>query len=368
MERNIMKLTTTVVGSYTRPDWLISEIHSSREDTQNPLRSESLEEYKQQAKILTIKQQEEAGIDVINDGEQGRTSFYEYLVEAAKGFRIHAIARPANPSLIDQVEYGETRKITRPLIVDKLEWRGQEPLTVRDARFLKRWTRNKTKITIASPSLILRRMWKPTEAYPSYDGAKDDVVRLSEKEVAGLVREKVDFVQLDAPELTTYADDRIDDVTMKEQMQNAVEVINRVVSNKIGSRIGVHVCWGNYRGTHRADGKLARIYPWLLDLKVNQLVLELASARHEEDIEVLREYPSKMEIGAGVIDVKTPDVEPVRVVQKRIKKLLELIDADKLWLNSDCGFASNFQSTLVPRSSCYEKLHALALAAANANN
>lgn len=216
------------------------------------------------------------------------------------------------------------------LIVDRIAWVG-EPVTARDARFVKEHTTRAVKMTIASPSLILRRMWRPSEAYPNYDSAREGVQKFTREEIEALLKAKVDFIQLDSPELTTYADESIGDNLLKEEMTRSVEVINNSLpTDQEGAKFGVHVCWGNYRATHRADGPLARIYPCLLDLKVDQLVLELASARHEDDIQVFKEYPSDKEVGAGVLDVKTPDVEPIRVVKKRIERLLNYVERDKL--------------------------------------
>jgi 5-methyltetrahydropteroyltriglutamate--homocysteine methyltransferase len=352
-------LTTSVVGSYTRPEWLIAAIRGSRNGESN---TESLEELKNQAKLLTIKEQEDAGIDVLTDGEQGRTNFFQYLAEGATGIEFGTPASlKGNLSVVDKVEFRDARNIGNPMIVGPLGWNG-EPITARDAKFAKQHTAKKVKMTIASPSLILRRMWRPNDAYPSYDSIRQDVEKFTRQEIDSLVAAGVDFIQLDSPELTTYADESVPDEVAKEEMAKSVETINKVIPHSSNVRTGVHVCWGNYRGTHRSDGLLSKIYPWLLDLKVDQLVLELASARHEDDIMVFKEYPSEKEIGAGVLDVKTPDVEPVRIVRKRIQRLLNHIDESKLWLNGDCGFASRFDTTLIPRSSCYQKLESLCLA------
>ena len=91
--------------------------------------------------------------------------------------------------------------------------------------------------------------------------------------------------------------------------------------------------------------------------------MELASARHEDDVQVFKDYPSKKRIAAGVIDVKTPDVEPVRLVKKRAERLLANVDSSKLLLSTDCGFAPSWDSDRIPRSSCYLKLKSLVLAA-----
>ena len=158
-------LTTSVVGSYTRPSWLIAAMQASRAESQ----SEPLEDLKKQAKLLTIKEQEDAGIDVLTDGEQGRTNFFQYLVEGTNGIQLGGMTAPTEKvSAVDKVEFRDARNIGNPVIVGPLKWVG-EPVAARAARFAKEHTAKKVKMTIASPSLIIRRMWRPSETYPSYD-------------------------------------------------------------------------------------------------------------------------------------------------------------------------------------------------------
>lgn len=358
-------LTTTVVGSYTRPRWLLN---ATQEHRKGLISTPELEETREMAKLLTVKEMEDSGIDMVTDGEQGRTNFYTYLAETCTGFgqRAPDAARPK--TMFEQVDWRHKSMAERPVVVDRVEWVG-EPLSARDCRFLREHTRKKVKITVASPSLILKRLWKPSSAYPTEDSFIDDLINLSVAEVKAIAAAGADFIQLDSPELTTYADDDIPQEIAAAEVEKSVELINKVLSSAgVGVKTGLHACWGNIKGTHRADGPLARIYPWLLELKVDQLVLELASARHEDDVAVFKDYPSGKEIGAGVLDVKTPDVEPVRVVKKRIDRVLRHVAPEKLWLNGDCGFAPTWDAEVVPRRSCYEKLRSMVLAAVEVRN
>lgn len=358
-------LTTTVVGSYTRPRWLVNATQDHRKGV---IATSDLEELREMAKLLTIKEMEDSGIDMVTDGEQGRTGFYVYLAEACTGFgrRTPETAQPT--SIFEQVDWRHKSMAQRPVIVNKVDWVG-EPLSAKDCRFLKEHTKRKVKVTVASPSLVLRRLWKPSTTYPTEDSFIDDLIRLSAGEIKAIAVAGADFIQIDSPELTTYADDEIPRESAAAEVEKSVDLINKVISSAgVNVKIGLHACWGNIKGTHRADGPLARIYPWLLKLKVDQLVLELASARHEDDVEVFKEYPSMREIGAGVLDVKTPDVEPVRVVRKRIERVLRFVEPERLWLNGDCGFAPTWDAEVVPRKSCYEKLRSMALAANEVKN
>jgi methionine synthase II (cobalamin-independent) len=92
--------------------------------------------------------------------------------------------------------------------------------------------------------------------------------------------------------------------------------------------------------------------------------LELANAKHEDDIEIFKEYPlpKGKRVFAGVIDVKTPDVEPLWLVEKRLEKAAKLLDTTSLGATSVCGFARGWYSYVIPRSANFQKLSNIAKA------
>jgi 5-methyltetrahydropteroyltriglutamate--homocysteine methyltransferase len=341
---------TTMVGSYTRPPWLIDAI---REQKAEKVSEDHVRVLKEQAKLLTIKEMEDAGLDMVTDGEQGRTSFYEYLTEQLTGFAVDS-SRPFADG---------TRNVSLRRAVAKVGFRG-EVTAVGEAEFLRAHTARKTKVAVISPN-FLADYWKPDGYYKTRDAFMEDMVKVSKEEARALAN-KVDCVQWDAPGFTRYTEPAISDADATKLIRQEVETLNSVIQSATfpaGSQKAVHVCWGNYKSLHQRDGPLLRILPELLDLKVDILFVELASARHEDDVDAFREYPTKMKVAAGVIDIKTPDVEPAWLVKKRAERLLRYIDAGKLILSTDCGYAPSWDSDRIPRSSCYLKLRSMALAA-----
>jgi 5-methyltetrahydropteroyltriglutamate--homocysteine methyltransferase len=317
--------------------------------------------YKEQAKLLTIKELEDAGIDIITDGEQGRTSFYEYLTEQLTGFTMDA-PRPGVG--------GSSRSASLRMPEGKVEFRG-EVLAAREAEFLKAHTRKPGKVAIIAPN-FLGRHWRAGGYYPTPDALMDAMVRVGQEEARALARTGIQYIQWDAPSFSRYTEPSIPRAEASRLMRDEVSVLNSVIqsaSYPAGTVKALHLCWGNYKSMHLRDGPLKQILPELLDIKVDLLLLELASASHEDDVDALKEHPpSGKMIGAGVIDVHTPDIEPVWLVKKRASRVLKHVDADKLLLTTDCGFAPTWDSDLLPRSSCFMKLRSLVMAAEELRN
>src|SRR5919204_352700 len=113
--------------------------------------------------------------------------------------------------------------------------------------------------------------------------------------------------------------------------------VNRAVEG-VTAKIAVHICFGNLSGRPFAAVRDFRnVYPALRDLAASQIVLEYAN-RGLDDLRLWREFPTGMELGAGVVDVKAFRAETPTEVAERIRRLLEYVAPGKLWLNPDCGF------------------------------
>ena len=347
---------TTIVGSYTRPSWLLGAYKTYHPRDGSPATNiDQLEQLQREAKLLTIKEEEDAGLDIVSDGEQGRTSFFEYLTEQLTGF-----AMSKSKPFSDGTRFLGLRKP-----VDKVGFRDKEPTSLKEAEFLRAHTKRKTKIAIISPNFLLT-YWEPSDYYRTRDSFLEDMITVSREEAKSLSG-KVDYVQWDDPMISFFTEARYSSEEARELTRDAVSNMNRVlqsVSFPAGMSKALHICWGNYKATHQADGPLSKIYQELLDLKVDLLLIEMASARHEDDIQVFKDYPdAKMKVAAGVVDVKTPDVEPVRLIKKRVERMLAYVPKENLYLTTDCGFAPEWDSDRIPRSSCYQKLESMAIAA-----
>jgi len=140
--------------------------------------------------------------------------------------------------------------------------------------------------------------------------------------------------------------------------------MNRVVGGIEGVRRGVHVCRGNWsrREDVHLQGNYGPMLPHLVQMDVDQLVLEMATPRAGE-IEVFKEYGNEKEIGVGVVNPRSDDVEDPATIVGRIEQFLRYFDPDKIFLNPDCGFGTFAERSLNPPEVITAKLRSISAAA-----
>jgi len=188
---------------------------------------------------------------------------------------------------------------------------------------LKANTERETKICITGPHSLAKRI--RNKFYPSEEGFALDLARVMNAELKELARAGARRIQIDEPYLSGFPDD----------LNWAVEAWNALVEG-VDSTIGVHICYGNRYGKPAWEGSYRYLFPRILDAKVQQLTLEFAR-RGGEDLDLLHEYKVPFEIGVGVIDVKTQAVETPEVVAERIRKALEFLPKERIFVLPDCG-------------------------------
>src|SRR5215467_14537304 len=119
-----------------------------------------------------------------------------------------------------------------------------------------------------------------------------------------------------------------------EDIKWGVKVVNTLVEG-VDAKIALHMCYGNRYGKPSWAGNYRYLFPTILETHVQQLTLEFA--RRGEDLELFKEFPNKLELGVGVIDVKTHEVETPEIVTKRIRKALKFVPAKRIFVLPDCG-------------------------------
>lgn len=147
-------------------------------------------------------------------------------------------------------------------------------------------------------------------------------------------------------------------------MKFAAELINRIVKGVDGIRIGVHVCRGNWSKQEEVllRGDYARLLPALERMKIDQFVLEYATPR-AGDIDVVGKTLSDRELGLGVVNPRTDEVEPVETIVAKAEKALEYYRPEQLFLNTDCGFGCFASRSVNVEEVAYKKLCAIVEAA-----
>ena len=365
----------TVVGSWPRPSWLLEAMKRKRPD---------LRSLQDEATLLAIKYQEDAGVDIVSDGEQRRDNFYSFICDRVDGIRLMSMAELLN-YVEDKAAFENLLRaldvpafaIKNPTVVGKLT--AREPLVLNDFRFLRQHTKKPVKVTLPGPYLLNRSTWVKglsEAAYPTRESLADDVVGILRTELRALAEAGADMVQFDEPVLTelVFAGKSATRTFMcaalaasaspEGELDLAVDLINRVVEGIRGPVLAVHVCRGNW--SQKEDillqGPYDPLIPYFSRMKIHQLVLEYATPRAGSP-EPLRQLPKGIQIGYGSVNPRTPDVELPDDIVARVRQVAEVVGPDRVFLNPDCGFGTFADRPVGTPDIAFRKLCALSGAA-----
>jgi 5-methyltetrahydropteroyltriglutamate--homocysteine methyltransferase len=328
-------LPVSVVGSHGLPGWVWLAREAMEAGRLGALDVRELLEDATQAALLD---QERAGIDVLTTGEMGRVRFIIGFYDRITGIRALAPPRELGPPLWDtNTPFELTDTIAAPGGLGIAE----------EFTLARGLTGRPLKATVPGPYTLMVPL-KLGGPYRDKATLLADLVAIVNAECKALVAAGADFIQIDEPHHGMYAG-TVHDVTRG---------INEAVAG-VGAKIAVHVCFGNLYGRpFSAVRDYRNLFPVLDDLKASQVVLEFAN-RGLDAPERFKDWPRRLELGAGVIDVKAFKAETAEDVAERIRAVLACgIAPDKLWLNPDCGFWET------PRWVVKQKLAALVKGAA----
>ncbi len=330
-------LTTTVVGSYPQPDWLVDRALLSKGVPRVRLRSiwrvpdEFLEQAQDDATRLAIRDMERAGIDVITDGEMRRESYSNRFATALDGVDAD------HPGVITNRTGQETLV---PRVVGPI--RRARPIELRDMQFLRRNTDRPAKITLPGPFTMAQQV--KNEYYRDAEDLAMAYAEAVNAEAHELQAAGADVIQLDEPWL------RNDPEGAKRY---AVPAINRALAG-LTVPTALHLCFGYAAVVKQQKPTGYSFLPQLADTVARQISIEAAQPRL--DLAVLAELSGKTII-LGVIDLADPAVETVDQVTARIRAGLARVPADRLILAPDCGMK------YLPRETAFGKLCALSAGA-----
>ncbi len=291
-------LPTTTVGSFPKPPYLLA---ARRKYRRGQLDQEGLRELEQRATREWIQRQEEVGLDILVDGEQYRADMVTFFAEELEGFRIAGMVRA----------YGG-RYYRKPVVIGPVG--RPRPLLVEWFRFAQSQTTKPVKVVLTGPYTLAE--WSFNEYYPTRRELVMDLARALREEVVDLVQSGARFVQVDEPAIHTRPE---------EDFELAREALTWITEGLEAYTI-VHICYGD----------LARIYPDVLRLPVDQIDLALAHEGYAL-LEVFRSHPFTRDVGVGVIDVFHHRVETVEEVVSGITRALEVFAPHQVSVSPDCG-------------------------------
>jgi 5-methyltetrahydropteroyltriglutamate--homocysteine methyltransferase len=329
---------TSLVGSYPQPDWLIDRERLAgrfpprvRATELWRVDPEFLLQAQRDAALLAIRAQEDAGLDIITDGEIRRESYSNAFATALDGIDIDnpgsALDRSGHPNPVP--------RITGPI-------RRRQPVLLDDLKFLKAHTSRAVKVTVPGPFTMTEQA--QNDFYPSKEEAAFGYAEAVNAEVADLFDAGADIVQLDEPYLQARPE---------AARQYGIAAVNAALAGITGTT-AVHLCFGYAAIIHDRPSGYSFL-PELAAATASQISIE--TAQSGLDCAVLGELPGKTII-LGVLDLSDATVETPEVIAGRVRRALPYVAAERLVLAPDCGMK------YLPAESAAGKLTALAQAAA----
>ena len=336
MPSSLPLFSSTIVGSYPQPDWLIDR---EKLKQQFPPRTRAKELWRIDPEWLTAAQddatrlaildQERAGLDIVTDGEVRRESYSNHFATALDGIDLDnpgkALDRSGEPVFVP--------RITGPI-------RRRHAVGVENLQFLKRNTDRLVKFTVPGPFTMSQQA--QNDFYASQAEAAMDYAQAVNAEIRDLFAAGADVVQLDEPYMQARPEQARD---------YGVEALNKALDGIDGTTC-VHICFGYAALIHERPAGYSFL-PELAKTCCSQVSIE--TGQSGLDCQVLETLPGK-QILLGVLDLSTEKVEGVETIKDRVRRALDHADAERILLAPDCGMK------YLSRSAAYSKLRNMAQA------
>jgi len=312
-----MLFPTTLVGSYPQPEWLIDR---ARLAGRLPPRVRAKELWRipeahlldaqDDATLLAIRAQEDAGLDIVTDGEIRRESYSNRFATALDGIDLDnpgsAIDRSGHPNPVPRIS-GAIRR--------------RHAVEVEDMKFLRRHTKKLTKITVPGPFTMTQQA--QNDFYETEEEAAMDYAAAVNEEIRDLFAAGADYVQIDEPYMQARP---------VKARQYGLKALNRALEGITGTTI-VHICFGYAAIIHERPSGYSFL-PELADCTCRQISIE--TAQSSLDCSVLTKLPGK-QILLGTIDLSDMNVETPETVAARIRRALPFVTPQDILVATDCG-------------------------------
>src|SRR5215471_16776307 len=316
-------LPTMGVGSYASPSWLLAARRVLRAGDAGPA---DMEEAIQDAIKIAIWDQEEAGLDILTDGEIRRQRFLWNVVEKLSGLKLIPAQRKLGVMSYDSAPRFET--------VERVSAPGGFGL-VEEYTYVHTLTEKPLKVCCPGPLTIALPI-TPKGGYPAGDYLPllYDLAELVNRELKQLVAAGATFIQVDEPSAAGR--------TPHLPIEETVKLFNKTVEG-VSAKIALHICFGNNQGRPAMKRTYKPLFPGILAVKADQFALEYAN-REMAELELWSQYAGDRELAAGVVDVKSMYLETPEDVAERIRVVLKHVKPEKLYLTCDCGFSASSRS------------------------
>jgi len=367
MKRSTDAILTTHTGSLPRPDDLVDLLYD--QESGQDIEVETLRDRVSRAVAESVRQQREAGIDVVNDGEMSKVAYSTYVNSRLTGFEGHVhVPRRPRPDAAAFPRYAEwnaqqqqgASRIKRFACLGPVRYIGQAALE-QDIQHLKSalepFESTEAFMTAASPGVISQ--FQPNQYYPS---DADYIQALAEamREEYEAIYQAGFILQLDCPDLTGLSRAAAPgqapvDLAMR------IEALNHAVANIPPERMRLHLCWGNYEGPHHLDVPLRDIIDEVLKARPMGLSFEGANPRHEHEWAIFEnvKLPDGKVLIPGVLDTTTNYIEHPELVAQRLVRYAALVGRENVIAGADCGFGTFAGTPMVHPDIVFAKLSAM---------
>jgi 5-methyltetrahydropteroyltriglutamate--homocysteine methyltransferase len=369
MELSTDRILTTHVGSLPRPPQLLEVLSASGSFDQGKANADpDYDRRTREAVAQVVREQVQAGTDIISDGEMGRVLFSTYATERLTGFGSEPRTWTGLVEFSMFPEFFEPMLATPnvlPVCTGDVTWRGPEYIQADIERFrgaLQEVKPREAFMTAVSPGQIYFNT--SNDFYPGEEAFVMACAEAMANEYRAIV-EAGFMLQIDAPDLAfgwglpQFAGKSLDDYRKNVEMH--VEAINVALRGIPADRVRVHVCWGNAPWPHVRDVPLAEIIDIVYRANAQGLMVEGANGRHGHEWSVFGDHPLPDDkvLLPGVIDTVTNVVEHPDLVAERIERYAGVVGKERVIASTDCGFSSVAAVPNVHPSLVQSKLQAL---------
>jgi 5-methyltetrahydropteroyltriglutamate--homocysteine methyltransferase len=355
MKRSSERILVTHVGSLARPQELMGMLVARNEGS--PYNSDALAKRTREAVDEVVQKQIECGVDIVNDGELGKSNFSRYTRERLGGF----VERPADlnfkPTSIfgrDMVEFTEYfNRGGRTSIghharvfycVEPLKYVGQDEVKS-DIENLKAALQGKKIEEAFLPAVAPGTMehWMKNEYYPSDEAYLFAIAEAMREEYQAIV--DAGFVlQIDDPDLADawqmYPEMSLADYRKYQELR--IDALNHGLKDLPVDRIRFHMCWGSYHGPHKYDIALKDIADLILKVRAGAYSIEASNPCHDHEWRVWKEVklPEDKVLIPGVVGHYSDFIEHPRAIADRLVRYAEIVGRENVIAGTDCGIGS----------------------------
>ena len=369
MKRSASRILTTHTGSLPRSSRLQELLREREEQRDFDLAVFAAGVREGVAEV--VSKQEQAGVDVVNDGEQGRSQYATYVKERLTGFEGDRMVR-TRPRL-DDADFPEfaatqthmsSRNMPQPACTGPIGWKDW-PAVQQDIDNLKAATADsqveEVFMTAASPGVIANFL--PNEYYPTEEAYLYALAEVMKDEYNAIVDAGL-LLQIDCPDLAMTRVSQFSHLSVEEFkkiVELHVEVINYALRDIDPERMRLHLCWGNTEGPHHHDIPLKEIVDIVLKARPLGLSFEGANPRHAHEWKVWQDVnlPDGKLLIPGVLDSTTNFIEHPELIAQRIANYANVVGRENVMAGSDCGFGTSAWGRKVEANIAWAKLAAM---------